>query len=210
MAIAPHLQALAQIFAEGMLNGMVQGVAITLFGWMLLRAFGRPSSSTRFAVLFTVLLALAALPFFESMTLGHTTALTGTMHSAIRLPISWALDIFILWAGIAGAGLLRITIGFYKLCKLRSSCAAIEPASLHPMLRNTLNEFGSARTVTLCTSDRVRVPTAIGFWKPAVILPGWALQELSPAELNSVLLHELAHLRRWDDWTNLTQRVLRA
>lgn len=36
------------------------------------------------------------------------------------------------------------------------------------------------------------------------------MRELSAAELNTVLLHELAHLRRWDDWTNLAQKVLRA
>jgi hypothetical protein len=46
--------------------------------------------------------------------------------------------------------------------------------------------------------------------KPAIVLPGWALRELSPVELNAVLLHELAHLRRWDDWTNLAQEILKA
>src|SRR5262249_11095481 len=59
-------------------------------------------------------------------------------------------------------------------------------------------------------SDHVRVPTAIGFFRPAVLLPKWALEELSPKELGAVLLHELAHLRRWDDWTNLAQKVIRA
>jgi hypothetical protein len=42
------------------------------------------------------------------------------------------------------------------------------------------------------------------------VIPSWALQELSPVELNAVVLHELAHLRRWDDWTNLAQKILRA
>ncbi len=36
------------------------------------------------------------------------------------------------------------------------------------------------------------------------------MQELSASELNTILLHELAHLRRWDDWTNLIQKVLGA
>jgi hypothetical protein len=54
------------------------------------------------------------------------------------------------------------------------------------------------------------VPAAIGFFKPAVVIPTWSLEELSPAELNAVLLHELAHLQRWDDWTNLAQKLLRA
>jgi hypothetical protein len=56
----------------------------------------------------------------------------------------------------------------------------------------------------------VRVPAALGFVKPAIVLPSWTLEELDPRELNAVLLHELAHLRRWDDWTNLAQEILRA
>ena len=36
------------------------------------------------------------------------------------------------------------------------------------------------------------------------------MQELSAVELNAILLHELAHLRRWDDWTNLIQKIVGA
>jgi hypothetical protein len=54
------------------------------------------------------------------------------------------------------------------------------------------------------------VPTALGFFRPAVVIPSWLMQELPARELNQVLLHELAHLQRWDDWTNLIQKTLRA
>jgi hypothetical protein len=64
--------------------------------------------------------------------------------------------------------------------------------------------------VALLVSDEVRVPTALGFFRPAVVLPAWALRELSAEELRVILLHELAHLRRWDDWTNLAQKILKA
>jgi hypothetical protein len=50
----------------------------------------------------------------------------------------------------------------------------------------------------------------IGFVNPAVVVPRWLLQELSPSELQQILLHELAHLQRWDDWTNLAQKILKA
>ena len=43
-----------------------------------------------------------------------------------------------------------------------------------------------------------------------IVLPAWALRELSPSELNVVLLHEFAHLRRGDAWTNLVQKIVRA
>jgi hypothetical protein len=51
---------------------------------------------------------------------------------------------------------------------------------------------------------------ATGFFRPMIVIPAWALGELSTDELKVVLLHEAAHLERWDDWTNLTQKVLRA
>src|SRR5258707_5357457 len=41
------------------------------------------------------------------------------------------------------------------------------------------------------------------------IFPDWVLQELSAEELKVVLLHEFAHLRRFDDWTNLLQKLVR-
>ena len=225
MAIAPHWHTLAQIFAERMLNSMAEGIAIALFGWILLRALGRQNSSTRFAVWFSALAVIAALPFFGSMTAGAVSSPTLATHSAIRLPAACSVDLFLLWALIAGAGLARIAFGFWQLRKLRQSCAAIEPGSLHPLLRESLHKFGlrkfglnkfglkkfgSVRQLQVCTSDRVRVPTAIGFLHPAIVIPAWVLRELSPVELNAVLLHELAHLRRRDDWTNLAQRIVRA
>ena len=43
-----------------------------------------------------------------------------------------------------------------------------------------------------------------------VVFPTWALSEIPTAELNAILLHELAHLRRYDDWTNLAQKLVKA
>jgi hypothetical protein len=54
------------------------------------------------------------------------------------------------------------------------------------------------------------VPAAIGFRRPAIVLPAWTLRELSAEELRPILIHELAHLRRHDDWTNLLQKAARA
>ena len=41
-------------------------------------------------------------------------------------------------------------------------------------------------------------------------MPTWTLEELPAEELKVILLHELAHLRRWDDWSNLAQKVVKA
>jgi beta-lactamase regulating signal transducer with metallopeptidase domain len=197
-------QSFAQISATQILNCTVEGIGIALLAWILLRTLGRQNSGTRFAVWFSTLLGIAALPL-----IGHFGANNAEIaKSEISLPSSWAFYIFAAWLLIAVVGLVRIGVGFWRLRQVRKGCVRIEAAVLDPILRKTLDEFESSRRVAVCVSDRLRVPTAIGFVKPLVVIPSWAMHELSPTELNTILLHELAHLRRWDDWTNLVQKVL--
>jgi beta-lactamase regulating signal transducer with metallopeptidase domain len=212
-----NLRAVAQFSAERMLNCLGEGMAIALFAWLLLgimglRKSGHQNSGTRFAVWLVALFAIAALPFAGALTLGSASAAAGTgdSHSVITVPGAWAMYAFAAWALIAILGLFRVAIGLWQVRQVRSHCVAIDLASLDPALRVTLAEFGSLRPVQVCVSDGVQVPTAIGFIKPLVVLPAWSIRELSSSELNAILLHELAHLRRWDDWTNLAQKLLRA
>ena len=61
--------------------------------------------------------------------------------------------------------------------------------SMDPVTRETLRRHQGSRDVVLCTSTNVRVPTALGLINPAVVIPDWLMQELSPLELNQILLH---------------------
>jgi beta-lactamase regulating signal transducer with metallopeptidase domain len=207
---ADHWQHFAEAFADRMLNSVLEGTGLALFGWILVKFFRRQNSSTRFAVWFSCLMGIAALPFFHSVTGASAAAFLNATRPALWLPSSWALEIFVVWAMIAGAGVAKIGFAFWQLQRLRRNCLVIDPASLDPVLQQTVNTHGPSQRVAVCSSDRVRVPTAIGFLHPAIVFPSWALQELSTLELNAVLLHELAHLRRRDDWTNLAQEILRA
>jgi Zn-dependent protease with chaperone function len=207
MAPALDLQTLAQLASERLLNCAVEGIGIALLAWVLLRVMGRQNSGTRFAVWFSALLAIAGLPFLGHFAVGDPKL---AQRSAIIMPASWAAYLFAGWAVIAAAGLLRVGTGLWQLRRLRKSCIPIDVTTLDPLLQKTLREFDSPRMITVCTAEELRVPTAIGFLKPLVVLPAWSLRELSPAELHSILLHELAHLRRWDDWTNLAQKIVAA
>jgi Zn-dependent protease with chaperone function len=204
--IATDLHVLAQTSAERLLNSLAVGIVIALFAWLLLRVIGKRSSGTRFVVWFCALLTIAISPFVQVGT-GDSQLVHG---SVVTMPRVWALYLFAAWAGIALFGLLHVGAGLWHLRRLRRSCRTVEPIELDPVVRQTLAEFRSSRPVELCTSDELSVPTAIGFVKPTVVVPAWTLRDLSADELNTVVLHELAHLGRWDDWTNLAQKVLRA
>jgi hypothetical protein len=78
-----------------------------------------------------------------------------------------------------------------------------------PELRELIARFQAEREVVIGTSPDVTVPTAVGLFKPAILLPEWALTEIPAEELKVILWHEFAHLQRRDDWTNLTQKLLR-
>jgi beta-lactamase regulating signal transducer with metallopeptidase domain len=199
----------ARMLSEGMLNGIAAGIVLALLAWVLLRITGRQNSSTRFAVWFAALVAIAVLPFVSKFT-PHGESLSASSSLAISLPASWAVWLVLLWAVIAAIGLLRLLMSLIGLRQVRENAVPIETSTLDPVLRQTLREFNSFRKVTLCISDRQQVPAAIGFFRPLVVFPSWAMRELSVPELNSILIHELAHLRRWDDWTNLLQKVLHA
>jgi bla regulator protein blaR1 len=207
-----HLQAVAEISAArivvvDIVDSLLEGGLIALLAGAALRV-RRRSSGIRFAVWFSALIAIAVLPMLNTL---HSAPIAGSAaaHSAITLPGSWAVYLFGAWALIATVSLSRVFASLRHLRALRKSCVPVDRARLDAAIRATLSE-GNAQQVSLCTSDKVQVPTAIGFFKPAVVIPAWLLDDLSAEELNQIVLHELAHLRRRDDWTNLIQQVVKA
>jgi beta-lactamase regulating signal transducer with metallopeptidase domain len=65
--------------------------------------------------------------------------------------------------------------------------------------------LGIRRTVALLESTRAAVPVVIGWLRPVILVPASALAELTPAQLEAILAHELAHIRRHDYLVNLFQ-----
>jgi len=66
------------------------------------------------------------------------------------------------------------------------------------------------RSVEVRLSDAVDAPSVIGFFHPAVVVPRSLWNELAANDMKQIILHEMAHLDRGDDWTNLLQKLLRA
>ena len=203
------LHAIAQFSTLRILDSLVEGSALAGLGALLLRMTPRQNAAARFAVWFSTLLAIAGLPLIVVSTPHRIISATIT-RPAVTVPESWAFYLFAVWALIAGYFLFGVVTAVWHLRRLRKSCDPIDSCELDPIIQETLRRYRMERTVELCTSDQVKVPTAIGLMNPAVIVPRWVMSELSAPELNQILLHELAHLRRRDDWTNLIQQVVKA
>jgi beta-lactamase regulating signal transducer with metallopeptidase domain len=212
MTAAFNLNAIAQTSAVQIVDCLVEGTLIAIFAGLMLGLARRQNSRTRFAVWFSALIAIAASPLLGGAWWPRAASISAATVSrpAVTLPGSWALYLLGAWAAIAAWFLAGVGRGLWHLHVLRKSCVPVAPAALYPQLRKTLEGNQLTRAVALCTSDQVHVPTAIGLVKPAVVLPRWVMQELTADELNQILLHEFAHLRRWDDWTNLAQKIVKA
>jgi beta-lactamase regulating signal transducer with metallopeptidase domain len=211
---APTLDTLARFAATGLANSLVLGTVIAAAAWAFLRLSGKQESRTRFCVWFSALLLAAILPWIGASASKPASELGHSAGVGITVPAWWALAIFWLWAAGASLALLRVGFAFSQLLRLRWHARPLAPGAIHGQVGADVPSTSSGqalvRAAGVCLSDDVRIPTAVGLFKPLIVIPQWALEELSPSELNSVLIHELEHLRRWDDWTNLAQKILAA
>ena len=237
-AAQPLFDHFAQAAIERVINSLPEGILIALFAWAVLRVLPRQNSRTRFAVWFATLLAVVALPVVEGLGLDRLNWIGVTARkifgegifgphifdgavasnhaaSTLALPAHWAPIIFVLWLLAAGVAIGRLGAAVWHVRNLRRNCTPVDTATLDPVLRETMESLNAARSVgarrvTLATSDRVRVPAALGLGKPMIVLPAWTLGEMPASDLSIIVQHEFAHLRRWDDWTNLVQKLARA
>jgi beta-lactamase regulating signal transducer with metallopeptidase domain len=205
------LKTAAELMASRSLDSLVIGAAFGLLAEVMLRIMPRQNAARRFAVWFSALLAIATIPLMGGVWSPAAGLLSRAgVHPAVTIDGRWAVYFLAAWAAVSTAFLFQIARSIWRLNALRRSCVDIDLEALDPLLRETLQKHGGQRKVTLCSAKQLRVPAAIGLWRPAVVVPEWATKELSSDELNQVVLHELAHLRRWDDWTNLAQQLVKS
>ncbi|MBL0358564.1 MAG: M56 family metallopeptidase [Chitinophagaceae bacterium] len=68
--------------------------------------------------------------------------------------------------------------------------------------------IGIHKKVSIWLSEKVDVPSVIGFFKPMILLPVTALNNLTTAQAEAIILHELAHIKRNDYLINLLQSFI--
>jgi beta-lactamase regulating signal transducer with metallopeptidase domain len=104
----------------------------------------------------------------------------------------------------------RLLRGLVATERLRRTARPIPNSPATLALRDLALRFQLRTVPLLAETSRIIVPTVVGFTKPMVLLPTATLTGLAPAELELILAHELAHLRRGDLWMQLVQRIAEA
>jgi beta-lactamase regulating signal transducer with metallopeptidase domain len=132
----------------------------------------------------------------------------GISDEAMRRRISGALPAVVaLW----GAGVVLLSIrylgGFFTVRRLDRSARPASPDASE-RLDGLMRRMRITRPVRLLESTLVEVPTVVGWLRPAILLPVAALAGLSAEQLEALLAHELAHIRRQDYLVGLLQSAV--
>ena len=125
----------------------------------------------------------------------------------MTLPLPLTLGVLAIWSLLALLSLARLGIGLLRLEGLKRDALPLPVEYRDAMLRWTEVNKGS-RQVRLCVSDDIDVPVAVGLFDSMILIPRALLERLSEDEVDQISLHELAHLRRADDWSNGLQRLI--
>ena len=128
--------------------------------------------------------------------------------SAVTIANAHLAQIVAIWlAGVVilSARLIVGWIGAHRLTTRRSHAASDQWIQ---SLNRMCDSLRLRRSIALLESAAVEVPTVIGWLRPAVLLPVASLSGLSIQQIEMVLAHELAHIRRHDFIVNLLQSVI--
>src|SRR6266571_8800410 len=132
-----------------------------------------------------------------------------SLATRVRADLEPALP-WIVVAWLAGVVILsiRLVSGWLVTRRLSTVGTRPVPQACRVALARLVARLRVTRPVRVLESAVIQVPAVIGWLRPVVLLPASALTGLTPLQLDALLAHELAHVRRYDYLVNLIQSVI--
>ena len=211
-----------------------QGAVVAVVLWCVLKVLDGRSSRARYAAACLALGLMVALPL---ATFAHLAAAeyrqraalddsavvidpgmvlrveAGETSALLSERIAVALDHALPWVLLAWfAGVIffavRLNVGLLVARRMRLVATTAVPAELQQIFEAMRRRLGIARAVRLMHSALVQVPTVISWLRPVVLVPASCLTGLSTMQIEAILAHELAHIRRHDYLVSVVQSVI--
>jgi beta-lactamase regulating signal transducer with metallopeptidase domain len=117
-------------------------------------------------------------------------------------------------ASLYGIGVLlmlsRLGISVWHANRISERGKVLRDGPLAEFVRAIAAKWSMLIVPVIVRVDEIFIPKVVGLIWPKILLPASALTGLSAADLELILIHELAHLRRHDMWVNLLQRLAEA
>ena len=102
----------------------------------------------------------------------------------------------------------RYSVSYMSVRRFRSRGVCSAPNAWQKEVEQLTTRLRISRPVRLLESCLAEAPTVIGHFRPLILMPIGMLAGLSPIQIESILLHELAHIRRHDYLVNTLQRCI--
>jgi beta-lactamase regulating signal transducer with metallopeptidase domain len=148
-------------------------------------------------------------PLSANSTAPATSVASPPRRLEIRLPQNLVWGVIALWGALALFQLVRFVFALGALERLKRNATPL-PIAYRDQLQRWNSNRHSHAGVRLCVSDDILVPIAVGLFDAMILIPESLLQRLQADDVDRILLHEFAHLRRRDDWIHAFQRVVSA
>ena len=121
---------------------------------------------------------------------------------------SWSAAIVLVW--LLGVSLFsaRLVLGWYQVHRLRTTTNQTVADEWLQRGRLLANRLEVSRPFRLAQSAAVQVPAVVGWLRPIILLPISAVSGLTRTQLDAIIAHELAHVRRHDYLVNIVQTAV--
>jgi TonB family protein len=200
------------MIVAALLNGLWLGAPIVAIAYLVSHLVSERNAATRYVLWFAALAAVVIVPVLT--TGSHLGAFAlGALHphaarasymisliptgAFVRGADGWlarlAPWILLIWLTGVAANLLRLGASFVRIARIRRAARPLDAAGCD-----------------VFASDDVAVPIVAGIFAPRIVIPSGLLAELTPADLQSIVSHERAHVHRNDSLWNLVAQLIEA
>ena len=194
-----------------------QGLAIAWITAAAVRAMPRLNAATRHAIWWLALAAVLAIPVAH----GLAAIATGTPSAPDLTPLDAAGALMLpaipdgvvacavaIWAMTAAVGAWRVARSCRALWRLKRASSPFDPSREARLPLWVAAREGGHRAADLRTSDGMTGACALGLGRPVILVSRSVIDAVNDESLDEIVMHEQAHLDRYDDWSQLLQAVI--
>ncbi|HVZ56712.1 MAG TPA: M56 family metallopeptidase [Chitinophagaceae bacterium] len=213
--------AFLQALGWAVVNSLWQMALLWIVYNLVLGSTRRNSSSRRSAIALALLLAgfgWFLLTLAMQLAGGHTPGgpvHLGSLSEAVNARVNGWLVQFLPYASLTYLILFIIPawqfVRNYRFAQALRRCQLRKMDADHRLFVSRIAaRLGIRRRVQIWLSGLATSPVTIGFLRPVILVPMAAMAQLTPQQLEAVILHELAHIRRHDYLLNLLVQLARS
>jgi bla regulator protein blaR1 len=211
-----------------LLHFLWEGTLVALLLTVVLAIARQSSAQARYAICCAALALMALCPIatfaYLEQTSGGTTHVGLIAENASRLAVAqeqsvptsllerataiadeampWMLAVWMIGVLVFVA---RAIAASMAVRRLRNESIVAAPESLLTLAMVVAERLGISQVFEVYGSGMVTAPTVVGWLKPVILFPVASLMSLAPEQLEAMLAHELAHVRRRDYLVNAMQ-----